>query len=330
MATYPIFGDTSGTLSGSARGGSQFIMGPDIPDGSQFSISGDAKLITDMARGGSDWIVGPKLPGGGGSFAYLDGDAETIAGSGRGGNDFIFCSDGPRNHASGDAELITDHGRGGNDMVFGANGPGNFSFVYGDATSMQQFARGGDDTVVGGANGGQNWLAGDAEGMSDDTHGGNDTVIGWGKMAGDGLYMGGHAQGGNDLLMNTAQGGSMYGEAERVFADTDVTGVVCGNDTLVSGTGSDDMWGDTGNRLPGLVTGADTFVFLRNSGQDAIEDFETGRDMIDLRAYAAEGVHGFAGLLVTATADATIIGLPDGSSVAVHGTVPVASDILFA
>jgi hypothetical protein len=73
MPTYPIFGDTSGTLSGTQKGGWQYLRGPDIPDGSSFDMYGDAKLITDSAIGGNDWLIGPKLPGGGGSFANLYG-----------------------------------------------------------------------------------------------------------------------------------------------------------------------------------------------------------------------------------------------------------------
>lgn len=331
MATYPIFGDTDGTLSGSARGASQELRGPDIPDGSRFAIYGDASVITDTARGGNDWIVGPKLPGGGGSFADLYGDAGTLSGHGRGGNDAVFASDGPRNEVFGDADTITDHGRGGNDLVVGASGPGNFSFIYGDANTLMMFGQGGNDLVIAGTGGAQNWMAGDAQGMLDNSRGGNDTVIGFGRMAGDAIYMLNNSHGGNDLLVAVAQGGLMYGDAQEVRQNSgSAAHVVCGNDTLVSGTGNDDMWGDVGGSYPGTVTGADTFVFNRNSGHDAIEDFETGKDKVDLRAYAVEGVHGVVDLSMAATEAGYVVALPDGSSVTFHGMTPVASDILFA
>ena len=60
-----------------------------------------------------------------------------------------------------------------------------------------------------------------------------------------------------------------------------------GDDTLISGTGTDHMWGD-GQVLNGVaasptaatgsvVTGADTFVFAPGNGDDFVYDFRQSR-----------------------------------------------------
>jgi len=81
-----------------------------------------------------------------------------------------------------------------------------------------------------------------------------------------------------------------------------------GNDTLISGPGTDHMWGDaqvingvaasptapTGT----VITGADTFVFAPGNGNDDINDFrQSDHDKIDVRAY---GFHNIADMTITA------------------------------
>ena len=80
-----------------------------------------------------------------------------------------------------------------------------------------------------------------------------------------------------------------------------------GNDTLISGPGTDHMWGDaqfingvaasptapTGT----VVTGADTFVFAPGNGNDDINDFrQSDHDKIDVSAY---GFHNIADMTIT-------------------------------
>jgi Ca2+-binding RTX toxin-like protein len=93
-----------------------------------------------------------------------------------------------------------------------------------------------------------------------------------------------------------------------------------GDDTLISGTGIDHMWGDaqfingvaasptaaTGT----VITGADTFVFVLNSGNDDIKDFRQGdQDKIDV------GARGF-----TSLADMTIIDTGDDTKIEFDAT----------
>jgi Ca2+-binding RTX toxin-like protein len=95
--------------------------------------------------------------------------------------------------------------------------------------------------------------------------------------------MSGTAVGGNDIL--TAGDGAvnfLIGDADNV-SDR----VICGNDTLISGTGTDYMWGDAptinGSKV---TTGADTFVFKPGSFADVIEDFrQSDGDKIDVSGY---------------------------------------------
>jgi len=55
-----------------------------------------------------------------------------------------------------------------------------------------------------------------------------------------------------------------------------------GDDTLISGTGNDAMWGDAEQMLDNALGGRDTFVFGPNNGEDVIYDFQQGMDLIDL------------------------------------------------
>ena len=115
-----------------------------------------------------------------------------------------------------------------------------------------------------------------------------------------------------------------------------------GNDTLISGIGTDHMWGDaqiingvaasptapTGN----VITGADTFVFGPGNGNDCFDDFrQSDGDKIDVSAY---GFHSLADMMITGmgatprspstpTNSVTLVGISDPN--ALH-----ASDFIFA
>ena len=109
--------------------------------------------------------------------------------------------------------------------------------------------------------------------MSANTHGGRGTLIGGADqtntLVGDAYVMSDHAHGGDD--------------------------------TLISRTGTDHMWGDgqfidgvlasptapTGN----VITGADTFTFAPGSGNDDINDFrQNDHDKIDVSAYGFDSM----------------------------------------
>ena len=79
---------------------------------------------------------------------------------------------------------------------------------------------------------------------------------------------------------------NLYGDA-RTMANV-ATG---GNDTLVSGTGTDHMWGDASIMSAAAIGGADTFVFAPVGGDDFIHDFrQSDGDMIDVSAYGFSSI----------------------------------------
>jgi len=179
-----------------------------------------------------------------------------------------------------------------------------------------------------------NLLYGDAETMMN-SNGGDDTLsIGARKLIpnriaiqildnslyGDAKTMS-HSNGGNDILTGADGKGSvtyLYGDAQ--FTDGKSK---AGDDTLISGQGNDQMWGDFGSKLTrssgrdndcdsrddnhesehkdeddddgdndhcssnvNKYAGRDTFVFGTDNGKDTIFDFQRGLDKIELKGIA--------------------------------------------
>ena len=136
--------------------------------------------------------------------------------------------------------------------------------------------RAGDDTLAGGE--GDDWIIG---GSGDDTLAGD---------AGDDVLLGG---GGDDTLAG--------GEGDDLLHG----GV--GGDDLSGGAGKDTLIGDAGNDTLSGGAGADTFVYSPGGGNDVIEDFAHGEDIIDLTTFT--GVTGFADLTITAHGNDAVIDL---------------------
>ena len=106
-----------------------------------------------------------------------------------------------------------------------------------------------------------------------------DTILG---DAGDDTLYG---DGGNDMLVGDAGADTIYGGA--------------GTDTIAGGGGDDTLTGGTD---------ADTFVFIENSGNDTITDFDVDEDMIDLSMIQQS----------IAYSDLTITDKTDGTGVTGH------------
>jgi Ca2+-binding RTX toxin-like protein len=106
-----------------------------------------------------------------------------------------------------------------------------------------------------------------------------------------------------------------------------------GNDTLISGTGDDNMWGDAKTiNGPDVTTGADTFVFKPDSGHDTVWDFrQSDHDKIDVSAY---GFHNIGDLGISDNGANTTIDLGAGNSVVLigiaHASLLSAHDFIFA
>ncbi|MGY3615233.1 calcium-binding protein [Bradyrhizobium sp. USDA 10063] len=136
---------------------------------------------------------------------------------------------------------------------------------------------------------------------------------------------------GNDVLAATVAPGSIGSSLLSGGAGNDQLTVFGGSgnvlnggdgrDTLTSGIGNDDMFGERG---------ADTFVFAAQNGHDTA-DFETGRDKIDLTALAANNVHDFDDLNIEVTGGNTIIHFDANNDVTIAGVANLgASDFWFA
>jgi len=106
-----------------------------------------------------------------------------------------------------------------------------------------------------------------------------------------------------------------------------------GDDTLISGAGDDEMWGDASVMSAAAIGGSDTFSFAPLNGQDTIHDFEQGKDHVELIGLGVESPHTFDGLLPYISSDGTdsVIDFGAGNSITVHGiTTFLQSDFIFA
>jgi serralysin len=138
------------------RGGNDVLHagGARAPDAT--TVFGDAAALHGTAAGGDDTITGDAAE----AKIYGDGDLYDHA---QGGNDRIYYEVNnpvyphfPAFKATifGDGETIQDSARGGNDSIGGS--PGS-DLIYGDALFMGDGALGGNDTL-GGANGADQFI----------------------------------------------------------------------------------------------------------------------------------------------------------------------------
>jgi serralysin len=128
---------------------------------------------------------------------------------------------------------LTDHQHGTDDTLVVAVGAQPF---YGDALSMFDTARGGDDVLIG-ADPLFNILDGDAGQMHDHTRGGSDHLIGadnsFNFLIGDAFTMDGASRGGDDTLTGGLNSlNELFGDAYSLSGRAHG-----GNDTLTGGTG---------------------------------------------------------------------------------------------
>lgn len=336
LNTDTLYGDFAGTVSDSSGN----VLGADTLKGASGSANftnylyGDAYTLSGTAIGAGDVLVGGDL-----ARNFMYGDAQTLTGNATGGNDNLTAGSGADNHLYGDAGSVNGAALLGNDTLTGASGASNI--MYGDASSITRtvdVAASGNDILIGGTGAGTgNAMYGDASLLMANggaiTTAGDDTLIG-GDGAFNTLY--GDAQdliaeitdsvvsqvtGGNDTLF-AGNGGTntLYGDSQYQQGN-----VIGGDDILTSGTGNDTMWGDVSairGIAPGtIVGGADTFVFMQNSGADVIKDFRIGDgDLIDLRDYGFTDWSTFS-TQITNNGTNTYINLGGTNQITVSGVV---------
>jgi hypothetical protein len=225
----------------------------------------------------------------------------------------------------GDALAMYDDSRGGNDTLVG--GANAYNGLFGDAHFMYDNTDGGNDTLIGGDGAVFNFFLADASDMYGNTRGGNDTLIGGANtsnlMFGDTFNMYDNARGGNDTLIGSAFSiNGLFGDAFDMRDNARG-----GDDTLISGTGTDHMWGD-GQVLNGVaalptaptgsvVTGADTFVFAPGNGDDFVYDLrQADHDRIDVSAW---GFQSLADMTIVDTGADTRIEFDAANSITLVG-----------
>ncbi|MEM9567623.1 MAG: CAP domain-containing protein [Cyanobacteria bacterium P01_E01_bin.34] len=189
--------------------------------------------------------------------------SETIRGlggndrlSGKGGNDTLLGGTGDDTLWGGDGR---DRLLGGNDKDVLFGNAGN-DFLHGQVGNDALFGGGGSDRLLG--DGGNDRL--DGQSGNDTLSGGTgrDTLLG--RDGADRLY--GNDQ--NDVLKGQSGADLLIGGA--------------GNDRLLGGSGNDVLEGQQGQDTLVGGGGRDRFKLGRSSGRDWIQDFENGRDRIQL------------------------------------------------
>ena len=145
-------------------------------------------------------------------------------------------------------------------------------------------------------------------------HDGDDTIRG---AAGDDYIEGGagddaiYGGEGHDVVLAGAGDDTVYGGAGHDMlagnAGDDVLYGAVGNDDLSGGEGNDTLYGGAGDDLLYGDGGSDRFVFELDNGDDAVGDFDTSHDVLDLTAFAA--IRSFDDLPITVTADGVLIDL---------------------
>ena len=164
----------------------------------------------------------------------------------------------------GGATNVVDR-RGGNDSLVG--GTGNDSLTGGI----------GQDTMQGGDN--DDTIVMDAEDNQSDQSGGagRDTVV---MQDGARFSTSNLAAYEFEVFRGANMNDRILTKAAGIDHDFDGGG---GNDTLSGNAGNDTLSGGTGNDSLTGGAGSDSFVFAPGFGQDVVQDFEDGIDMVDLR-----------------------------------------------
>lgn len=136
---------------------------------------------------------------------------------------------------------------------------------------------------------------------------------------------------GNDSLVAKVAAGSIGTSFLNGGAGHDKLTVVGGTDNVLDGgDGQDSLTSGTGNDHMIGGADADQFVFAQLNGHDTLE-FETDLDKIDLTAFSAVGIHGFADLEIEEMGGNSIVHFDADNDITVVGVSNLrATDFLFA
>lgn len=294
-STTITYGETSGSLSGHARGSADILTITGSGDILSIVAVGDANSLSQHAIGGNDTVTASAF------FAEAVGDALTITGHARGGDDMVSAAAPGPATAIGDAETISGHGWGGNDQILASG------FGYGDAYLITDHGHGGNDTITNFSGDSAGLSFGDAATMSGSARGGDDLLVAHGfdaTLYGDAQILTGHARGGNDTLVSSSPASAtaiLYGDGQTLAGHAHA-----GDDVLISGPSDDQMWGDAAVVGPHATRGVNRFVFAPQNGHDQIMDFQPAKDHIELDGFGFGSFQALAKLFHT-TPDGVLI-----------------------
>lgn len=136
---------------------------------------------------------------------------------------------------------------------------------------------------------------------------------------------------GDDVLIATVTAGSLGSSfLKGGFGDDKLTVVGGTGNVLDGGAGRDWLIGGTGDDHMIGRAGADRFVFAPQNGHDKV-DFDKGWDKIDLKAFAAVGIHAFTDLDIDVGGGDSIVRFDTANDITVAGVTDLsAEDFLFA
>lgn len=136
---------------------------------------------------------------------------------------------------------------------------------------------------------------------------------------------------GNDMLLATVERGSVGASFLDGGLGNDHLTVVGGSkNVLKGGDGNDILTGGVGNDTLMGGNGADRFDFALQNGHDTA-DFQKGKDIIDVKALAAIGIHHFGDLDIELTGGNSILHFDSSNDLTIAGVSNLgASDFWFA
>ncbi len=275
----------------------------------------EARVNTTLVGSGSDPILGTATDD---NIVGLAGDDDLLGGA---GNDLLVGGTGDDVLSGRDGNDTLEGGAGDDAMI---GGRGNDRAIGGAGADFANGGRGVDTISYKGSSEGveidlrrQKAEGGDAEGDQirnfENLTGSNnrDNLKG---EDGDNRILGGNGddilvgrdgrdelngQGGNDVLRGGQDRDEINGGGgdDRLIGDqgndelnggggNDLLRGGTGNDDLDGGSGTDELRGDEGNDTLTGGRDSDTFVFVSNSGDDVITDFEVGVDVMDFSSIA--------------------------------------------
>ena len=281
-----------------------------------------ANILT--GGGGADYMVG-----GLGNDKYFVDVSDYISESGGGGDDWIFVASSYTLREGNEIETLVALNQDSLDQVdFAGNEYGQS--LYGSAGVNNLNGGAGNDYLVG--LGGNDFLIGGE---------GNDNMAGG---TGNDLY---YADGGDAVFENTNEGDDLV-VALQSFAlgagqsiETLSAAEGSANINLTGNELAQSLYGNAGNNLLNggggndyLVGGAggDRFVFTGAPGNDAVADFLSGTDKIDLSAYgitAAQVSASASGGNTLLSIDSNADGSADFTITLIGGGTPASGDYIF-